>query len=59
MSREPAGMLLLVLGAIIVGLLLYPIITGGLKTLTPIEAAIFADAGAAVAIGAWLLLVKP
>lgn len=54
--RELAGMLLLVGGSIVVGHLLYPIIIGGLKVLTPMEA--FADAGAALAIGTWLLLAK-
>lgn len=56
--RELAGMLLLIFGSIAVGHFLYPIIIGGLKTLTPMEAAMFADGGAAVAIGAWLMLVK-
>lgn len=56
--RELAGMLLLVGGSIVVGHLLWPIISGGLKVLTPMEAAVFADAGAALAIGTWLLLVK-
>lgn len=56
--RELTGMLLLVVGSIIVGHFLYPIIIGGLKVLTPMEAAMIADAAVAVAIGTWLLLVK-
>lgn len=56
--RELAGMLLLVSGSIVVGHLLYPIIIGGLKVLTPMEATVFADAVAALAIGTWLLLKR-
>ncbi len=56
--REFAGMLLLVIGSIAVGHFMYPIICGGPKVLTPIEAALFMDAGIAIVIGAWLLLVK-
>lgn len=56
--RELAGMLLLVVGSIAVGHFLYPIIIGGLKVLTPMEAAALADSAAAIAIGTWLLLAK-
>lgn len=57
--QELVGALLLVLGSVVVGHFLYPIITGGLKVLTPMEAVIFADAGAAVVVGAWMLVKKP
>lgn len=56
--RELAGMLLLVIGSVGVGYLLHPIVIGGLKVLTPMEAAMLADSGVALAIGAWLMLVK-
>ncbi len=56
--RELAGMLLLVIGAMAVGHLMYPIITGGMKVLTPFEATVFADSAAALAIGVWLLFTK-
>ncbi len=48
----------MVVGSMALGHFLYPIIIGGLKVLTPMEAAMFADAAAGVAIGAWLLLAK-
>lgn len=57
--RELTGALLLVLGSVVVGHFLYPIITGGLKVLTPMEAVTFADAAVAVALGAWMLVKKP
>jgi len=57
-KRELAGMLLLVIGSIMVGHFLYPIIIGGLKVLTPMEAMVFMDSVAAIVAGAWLLLAK-
>lgn len=56
--RELTGILLLVVGSIAVGHFLYPITIGGLKVLTPMEAAASADAVVAIVIGTWLLLVK-
>jgi len=56
--RELVGMFLLVIGSIVVGHLLYPIIIGGPKMLTPMEAMAFSDGVSAIVIGTWLLLVK-
>jgi len=37
---------------------MYPIIIGGMKVLTPMEAMVFTDSAVALAIGVWLLLTK-
>jgi len=56
--RELMGMLLLVAGSIMIGHFMYPIIIGGMKVLTPMEAMVFTDSAVALAIGVWLLLTK-
>jgi len=57
--REIMGAILLAGGSIAFSSMLVPIIVGGLGCLTPFEAFVFVDGLAAVAVGAWMILVRP
>jgi len=57
--RETVGAILLAAGSIAFGSMLAPIIVGGPGCLTPFEAFVFVDGLAAVAVGAWMILVRP
>ena len=56
--RETVGAILLAGGSIAFGSMLAPILVGGSGCLTAFEALVFVDGLAAVAVGAWMLLVR-
>jgi len=56
-AREAVGAVLLTGGSVCAGILL-PAALAGLKALSPFESVVLADGFAAIAVGAWMLLVR-